>query len=364
VSSASVAGRQPQEWPSRPGSRDTVLVVPSSSTASGLVSYLSHMIRAFPDLPVTILTIPGSDLHRALPEGVPMVPTTGSRSDMAHRLAAWTRRCTGVQTHGPRALLAARTGGIRRGQLMHVFHEIPYVGGRQGWLELLLAVGTGRAANGVPMGDWLRNVGLPPQWILPPVLGAPRTLAPDAARRFLRVGGDRLILGVVGRLSAVKAPLLAVDAVTHLDQALRKRVTLCFLGTGPLAQSIAARAARMSIEVRLCGHVPEAASLLAGFNAVIAPSARETFGIALAEAAIAGIPVAAVDSPGSRLISDSGRLLQLARPAPEALAAAIEGAIASGASSELASHLMDTYGARTLGPVYRAHYRRLAELAT
>jgi glycosyltransferase involved in cell wall biosynthesis len=347
----------------RPTSRNTVLVVPSSSTASGLVSYLSHMIGAFPDLPVTILTIPGSDLHRALPDEVPRIPTTGSRSDMAHRLAAWTRRSMGVQTHGPRALLGARTGGVPRRRLTHVFHEIPRGGGRQGWMELFLAVGIGRAANGVAMGDWLRNVGLRPQWILPPVLRAPRTLAPAAARRFLRIGEDRVVLGVVGRLSAVKAPLLAVDAVACLDQALRKRVTLCYLGAGPLRESVAARAARMSVDVRLCGHVPDAAALLAGFDAIIAPSARETFGIALAEAAIAGIPLAAVDSPGSRLISDAGRLLQLAPPLPEALAGAIEAAIASGASSALAAYLVDTYGARKLGPVYREHYRNLAERA-
>jgi len=347
----------------RPTSRNTVLVVPSSSTASGLVSYLSHMISAFPDLPVTILTIPGSDLHRALPDEVPRIPTTGSRSDMAHRLASWTRRSMGVQTHGPRALLAARTGGIPRRRLTHVFHEIPRAGGRQGWMELLLSVDIGRAANGVAMGDWLRNVGLCPQWILPPVLRVPRTLAPAAARRFLRIGEDRVVLGVIGRLSAVKAPLLAVDAVARLDQALRRRVTLCYLGAGPLGESVAARAARMSVDVRLCGHVPDAAALLVGFDAIIAPSARETFGIALAEAVIAGVPVAAVDSPGSRLISDAGRLLQLAHPGPEALAAAIERALASGASTTLAAYLLNTYGARALAPVYREHYRHLAERA-
>jgi len=191
----------------------------------------------------------------------------------------------------------------------------------------------------------------------------PRTLAPAAARRFLRIGEDRVVLGVIGRLSAVKAPLLAVDAVARLDQALRRRVTLCYLGAGPLGESVAARAARMSVDVRLCGHVPDAAALLVGFDAIIAPSARETFGIALAEAVIAGVPVAAVDSPGSRLISDAGRLLQLAHPGPEALAAAIERALASGASTTLAAYLLNTYGARALAPVYREHYRHLAERA-
>jgi glycosyltransferase involved in cell wall biosynthesis len=347
----------------QPLSRDTVLVVPSSSTASGLVSYLSHMISAFPDLPVTILMIPGSDLHRALPEEVPRITTTGSRSDMAHRLAAWAHRRMGVQTHGPRALLAARTVGIPRRRLTHVFHEFPRAGGRQGWMELLLSTGIARAANGVAMEDWLRHVGLQPQWILPPVLGVPHTLAPVVARRSLGIGEDRVVLGVIGRLSAVKAPLLAVEAITRLDPTLRKRVTLCFIGAGPLRQSIAAQAVRMSVDVRLCGHVPDAAALMAGFDVIIAPSARETFGIALAEAAIAGIPIAAVDSPGSRLISDAGRLLQLAHPGPEALAVAIEGAIASGASTTLAAYLLDTYGARALAPLYREHYRHLAEQA-
>ena len=62
---------------------------------------------------------------------------------------------------------------------------------------------------------------------------------------------------------------------------------------------------------------------------VVVPSPNETFCLSLAEALMANVPVAAVDSPGSRWLTDDGRLLDLAPPTAAALAGSMLSALSS-----------------------------------
>ncbi len=81
-----------------------------------------------------------------------------------------------------------------------------------------------------------------------------------------------------------------------------RRALVVFVGAGPERASLERLAGTLEVPVLFAGAHPEAARLLAAFDVVAVPSARETFGLSLAEAMAAGVPVAAVDSPGARAV--------------------------------------------------------------
>ena len=158
-----------------------------------------------------------------------------------------------------------------------------------------------------------------------PPIAAETVLQPrELVRSALGAEDTELLIGVVGRLSPLKYPGLVIDAVSRLPESDRASATVLFVGAGPLAADLRGRASEVGIDARFSGSIPNAASLMAAFDLIVVPSQRETFCLSMAEAIMAKVPEPfAVASPGSRWLTDDGRLLGLAEPNGEALAQAI-----------------------------------------
>lgn len=109
-----------------------------------------------------------------------------------------------------------------------------------------------------------------------------------------RPGGGRTTLVGVGGLVARKGPDVAVRAVAELH-ARGRDVRLVWAGDGPLRAELTALAAELGIDDRvdLRGRVtPEQVdSVLSEGDLFVLPTRMETFGVAIAEALVAGRPV-------------------------------------------------------------------------
>jgi glycosyltransferase involved in cell wall biosynthesis len=133
----------------------------------------------------------------------------------------------------------------------------------------------------------LRELGAPLPWervhVLPPPVLVHASLSGDRAAS----DGSGYAL-VVSRLSPEKGVDVAIDACRRAGLALR------IAGDGPQLEALRARAE--GADVRFLGRVGDQrlAALRAGAAVALAPSrAAETFGMAVAEAMAAGLPVAA-----------------------------------------------------------------------
>lgn len=118
-------------------------------------------------------------------------------------------------------------------------------------------------------------------------LGVDRTTFPP---RSMRREDGTLRLALVGRLSAEKDPLLAVDTATVLA-GRGLDVHLDVVGTGPLARRLARRAPWS--RTTLHGHLDqvEVARVVRDADVLLAPCPSEAFGLAALEALASGVPV-------------------------------------------------------------------------
>jgi glycosyltransferase involved in cell wall biosynthesis len=338
-----------------------VLVVASTGDASGVVTFISGLARAVDADLCVFAAPPGSDLERSLPAAARTLPCGPARLEMTRFLATHGRQFAVVQTHGARALLAAALASLPRRALDHVFHEFPRATQRRSWVELGLAAGIRRTANTPALAQRLAKFGLPVSSTLLPLVRCDPPIPRDRARRALGIPPDVLAGAVVGRLHRSKCPGLAVEASALLPSDVRGAFTLHFLGEGPLSRSLGRPGRRSSARIELRGHVPEASKLLSAFDVVVVPSPFETFSLTLAEAALAGVPIAAVASPGSRLITENGDLLPLAEPTPEGLADRISAALTHDGSETraLREHVFSHFTVENGGSPHREHFARL-----
>jgi glycosyltransferase involved in cell wall biosynthesis len=156
---------------------------------------------------------------------------------------------------------------------------------------------------------------------------------PVDTRRFDRWsdGGGGAI--VVGRLTEQKRVELALQAIATLHQAGRP-LPLTVVGDGPLRNRLTALAQSLGIahQVRFLGMQSPAqvASLLANADVMVFPARGEGFGLAAAEALMAGVPVVACCDGGGVLDivprDGAGRIAQPTGPGiAAALAALLDG---------------------------------------
>jgi glycosyltransferase involved in cell wall biosynthesis len=137
--------------------------------------------------------------------------------------------------------------------------------------------------------------------------------------------GDEIALLTVGRIDVEKNPLLLIDALAELGPRWR----LTWVGTGPLADAVRERAARLGIEERVAlpGFVPPGPELLAHYRAADAfvhVALTEGVPQVLIEAMATGLPVVATDVGGVSKALDGGEAGLLVGPDDrEALVAAI-----------------------------------------
>lgn len=115
-------------------------------------------------------------------------------------------------------------------------------------------------------------------------------------RERLGIGPDAFVVGVLGRLAAVKQPLVAVDVFERLAEH-RPELELVFVGDGGERRALERRVERGSTAVRrrvhLLGAEPDVAGVLADLDAVLLTSRSEGAPVALIEAAAAAKPVVA-----------------------------------------------------------------------
>ncbi len=147
----------------------------------------------------------------------------------------------------------------------------------------------------------LRALGAPLRWervhVLAPPLRAPiAELGSDGFMRSDRPSGSRAAAGSYALVVARLAPEKGVDVA--IDACRAAGVPLVVAGDGPERAALVERARGGGGEsaVRFAGHVDERelAALRAGAAIALAPSrSGETFGLAVAEAMAAGLPVAA-----------------------------------------------------------------------
>ena len=144
----------------------------------------------------------------------------------------------------------------------------------------------------------------------------------DAVRKELTGGTGRPIVLAVGRLAEQKDFASLVDAArqwTDLDPV----PLLAIAGSGPLAESLAERAAPLGPEVRFLGPRPDVPVLLAAAGVFVLPSRWEGQPLILQEALAAGCPIVASRAGGIPDLTGEDAALLVPPGDVGALAAAI-----------------------------------------
>jgi len=110
---------------------------------------------------------------------------------------------------------------------------------------------------------------------------------------------DALVVAVVAQLIERKGHLRLWAALPELARAEPRMRVLCF-GRGPLEQRLMREIAQAGLEqiVTLAGFRSDLPRLMPGFDLLVHPAEREGLGLALLEAAAAGVPVVACAAGG------------------------------------------------------------------
>lgn len=122
----------------------------------------------------------------------------------------------------------------------------------------------------------------------------------ERCREFLAqfdVRADKVI-GCVGRLDAMKGYSLMLERLDALSKSIPAGEIwlILILGDGPDRKKLEAKAGALpysNLKVRFAGFQSDAASLMNAFDVFFTPSLCEGYGLAVAEAMMLGLPIAA-----------------------------------------------------------------------
>jgi glycosyltransferase involved in cell wall biosynthesis len=151
--------------------------------------------------------------------------------------------------------------------------------------------------------------------------------AVEAARADLRIGGmggegSRPLIFAAGRLAPQKGFGGLLEAARHW-QGLSPVPLLAIAGDGPLAGTLAGRAALLGPAVRFLGHRRDVPALLAAADLVVLPSRWEGQPLILQEALQAGRPIVATRVGGIPDLTGEDAAVLVPPDDPDALAAAV-----------------------------------------
>jgi glycosyltransferase involved in cell wall biosynthesis len=196
----------------------------------------------------------------------------------------FTRGADCTRCHGRRTL-----PGVRLNCRGSVPESLAYGASLALWQERLVEHADAVIVPSAFARERLRELGAPLPWsrvhVLPPPLPAAAQDAPDPPAPATRGTGYAL---VVARLAPEKGLDVAIDACRMVG------IPLLIAGEGPEREPLRERV--RGADVRFLGQVEEGEleRLRAGAEIALAPSrSAETFGLAVAEAMAAGLPVAA-----------------------------------------------------------------------
>ncbi len=169
-----------------------------------------------------------------------------------------------------------------------------------------------------------------PNWVLPHPRPSPDRLA--ALRAELGLGADDFVIGSVARLEPVKGLDGLIEA---FGRAKRPKARLVIVGDGSQRRALEQLAARTGVAgaVVFTGFRPDARDLYALFDLFVLNSSDEPYGLAILEAAEAGVPVIATATEGASAIAEHLPIQLVPVGSPEALAAALSAGRAPAASA-------------------------------
>jgi glycosyltransferase involved in cell wall biosynthesis len=284
-----------------------VLHIITGLAAGGAENQLALLLRYQQDAEVATLTNPGSVAEAIRSEGrlvhhIGMrANTDGSALPRLVRLIR-TGRFDLVHTHLYRACVygrvAARLAGVRA--IVATEHSLgdEHIEGRRitqsiRWLYLgSERLGSTTIAVSPAVVRRLSAWGVPSSRLelIPNAIEADRfRFDPDRrwqVRAQLGIASDRVVVGSVGRLVSGKG-------IDELLRSLRGRtdVTALVVGEGPERPSLTALAHRLGVDAAFTGESRDVPGLLSAMDVLVAPSAEETFGLAVLEGLAAGLPV-------------------------------------------------------------------------
>jgi len=156
-----------------------------------------------------------------------------------------------------------------------------------------------------------------------------------AVRSEFQLAADAEIVIHVGRFDPQKNHALLVDAFATLARR-RQSAVLMLVGSGPLEESIRARARELGVydRVRFCGRRADVPRLLSAADAFVFPSHHEGLPLSCLEAQAAGLPLLLSDRITPEVVVVPERVTMLPLGSMESWANGIETALGQGSNRE------------------------------
>jgi glycosyltransferase involved in cell wall biosynthesis len=183
----------------------------------------------------------------------------------------------------------------------------------------------------------------------------------DPARRActraqLDIAPGRFVVGAVGRLVPGKRMELMLRALHRLPC-----VTAVIVGDGPERAALTALATQLEIDAVFPGESTEVPAMLSAMDLLVAPSAEETFGLAVVEALAAGLPVLYAASPAlDELPAGSAPGARRLPPDPDAIRDALVTAVQHGPFRRPPPPALDRFDMAHVAARIDAVYRRVS----
>jgi len=197
--------------------------------------------------------------------------------------------------------LASAPAGVARIATLHV----GYKAHQHARLDGLICVNSAQLGQ---LGDYGGLSRVVSNWLPQPLARAHTGTAPSL-RAELGIAPDVFVVGAVGRLDASKGMDLLVAAFRATAPA---DAALVIIGEGKQRAELE-KLRGSDPRIHLPGFRADVQSALAAFDLFVSPSREETFGLALLEAMMAGLPLMATATEGPREIL-RGRPGQLVTP--------------------------------------------------
>lgn len=205
------------------------------------------------------------------------------------------------------ARIAARSLGIPTLSVRHCDTAVSPLS-----LPIYNAVTDATVATSQPLAVRLRNAGVRNVFMIEngyTRIDVPTDADKARAQTMLGLPQDKIILGIVGRLSPIKGQETAIRALAHLGKA-KDQFLLCLLGCGESEPKLRALSAKLflSKQVRFMGHMANTRPFYHAIDVHLSCSlGSETSSLALAEGMSAARPTIASDTPGNRArVRDGG----------------------------------------------------------